>query len=222
MPRCPVYEHGVRTDDKVAITFDDGPNPPQTEQVLRILAAADVRATFFVLGKWVDLFPRTIDRILAAGHLIGNHGYSGQGRLGDYDAAEAAIAHIVGWPSRYLRPHTLNYGAYFQSVVARLPNSRVIGVEIDSGDWETTADGAPLLTADEIVRRVVDHAALGPGSIILFHDGAEWEDASSRLRRPQSMIAALPRIIATIKARGLTPVSLDDMALDEPIEWRWT
>ncbi len=220
MPQFSIYKHGVRTDAKVAITFDDGPNPPQTEQVLSILARANVRATFFLLGKWVDRFPRTVERIIAAGHLVGNHGYSGQGRLGDYDAAEAVIAHIAGQPCRYLRPHTLNYGAYFQSAIAHLPERRVIAVEIDSGDWKTTPANAPLFTSDEIVGRVLNNPALGSGSIILFHDGAESEDASIRILRPQPMIAALPRIIEAINAIGLIPVRLDEMELDEPIEWQ--
>lgn len=220
MPQYPIYNHGIRTDNRVALTFDDGPNPPQTEQVLEILDAHSIRATFFLLGRWVDRFPRTVERIIAGSHLIGNHGYAGQGRIGDYDAAEAAIAHLTGRPSTYLRPHTMNYAAYFQSVISQLPESHLIGVEVDSRDWRTTSDSAPLFSPDEIANNVLDHPALGPGSIILFHDGSEWDDAALRLRRPLHMIAALSRIITGLKERGLTPVRVDEMELVEPIEWK--
>jgi peptidoglycan/xylan/chitin deacetylase (PgdA/CDA1 family) len=214
-----VYASGVRTENKVALTFDDGPNPPRTEQVLEILAANDVRATFFVLGKWAERYPRTVERILAGGHLIGNHGYAGQGRIGDYDAAEAVIGHLTGRPSRYLRPHTFNFGAYFQSAIASLPTSQVIGGEVHADDWETAPGGAPVWTAEQLVSRVLDHPALGPGAILVFHDGAEWDEPVVRLLRPLPTIAALPRIIEGLKARGLEPVGLDEMVLAEPVAW---
>src|SRR5260221_553334 len=66
--RCLIYRHGARTGDGVALTFDDGPNPPITEQVLAVLAAHSARATFFVMGKWVERYPETLRRIVAAGH----------------------------------------------------------------------------------------------------------------------------------------------------------
>lgn len=219
MTRYPIYTHGVRTANTVALTFDDGPNPPRTEQVLEVLAAAGVRATFFVLGKWVERYPRTMERILAGGHLVGNHGYAGLGRIGDYDEAEAVIGHLTGRPSRYLRPHTLNFGAYFQSAVAALPDSRVIEGEVHADDWETTPDGAPVWTAAQLIARVLEHPALGPGAIIVSHDGAEWDDVARRLQRPLPTIAALPDLIAGLVARGLRPVRLDEMDLAAPTAW---
>lgn len=219
MPRFPVYDNGVRTENKVALTFDDGPNPPRTEQVLEILERAGVHGTFFVMGRWAEQFPRTVERAVAGGHLIGNHGYAGQGRIGDYDAAEAVIGHLTGRPSRYLRAHTMNYGAYFQSVIAHLPESRVIGGDVSAEDWLVTPSLAPQLSPGEIVSNVLESPTLGPGSIIVFHDGAEWDDAAVRLRRPLATIAALPRIIAGLKERGLAPVRVDELTLDEPVAW---
>jgi peptidoglycan/xylan/chitin deacetylase (PgdA/CDA1 family) len=217
--RYPIYNRGVPTSNKVAITFDDGPNPPRTEQVLEILAEKGVHATFFLLGKWVERYPRTVERILAGGHLVGNHGYEGQGRIGDYDAAELVIGHVTGQPSRYLRPHTFNFGAYFQSFIASLPESRLIAGEVHADDWQMTLSAAPLLSAEEIVRDVLNHPALGPGAIIIFHDGAEWDEPVPHLRRPLPTITALPRIIDGLKAHGLEPVRVDEMELDEPDAW---
>jgi peptidoglycan/xylan/chitin deacetylase (PgdA/CDA1 family) len=210
----PVYIHGLRTAPKVALTFDDGPNPPRTEQVLEILAEAHIRATFFVMGKWAERFPRTVERLLAAGHLVGNHGYSGQRPLGDYDEAEAVISHITGKPSRYLRSHTYNHAAYFQSEVSRLPGSLTIGLDIDADDWDESDPGA-------ISRNVLDHPRLGPGAIINLHDGAEYEDPSVRLVRPLGTLVALPRIIAGLRDRNLACVALDDMELAPPVPWTW-
>ncbi|HVA89594.1 MAG TPA: polysaccharide deacetylase family protein [Chloroflexota bacterium] len=212
MSAYPIYVRGLANEPKVALTFDDGPNPPRTEQLLEILARTEARVTFFLMGKWVERFPRTVDRILAGGHLVGNHGYSGQGWIGDYDEAEAVIGHLTGTPSRYFRPHTFNYGAYFQSRVSRLPESRAIGRDIDSNDWDTS-------DPDTIARAVLDHPRLGPGSIIVLHDGAEHTEAASRLQRPLPMLEALPRIIADLTNRGLACVRVDEMTLAEPLFW---
>lgn len=76
--RCCYYKHGRCSERKVALTFDDGPNPPRTEQILAILRDAGVHATFFVMGKWAEHFPDTVRRMVADGHLVGNHGYAGQ------------------------------------------------------------------------------------------------------------------------------------------------
>lgn len=214
MNEFPVYTRGVATQPRVALTFDDGPNPPRTEQTMEILAQAGAHGTFFLIGKWVERFPRTVERLLAAGHLVGNHGYAGQGRIGDYDEAEAVISHVTGIPSRYLRPHTYNYGAYFQSRIARRPDILTIGCDINPGDWERTE-------ADAIVRAVLEHPNLGPGSIINLHDGSEHEEAFLRLHRPLPMLEALPRIIAGLTERGLSCVRVDEMKLEPPRFWEW-
>lgn len=212
MQRCLVYHHGVRTGNHVALTFDDGPNPPHTEQILAILAGAGVHATFFVIGRWAERFPETIRRIVGGGHLIGNHSYTARRSVGDYDEAEVVIGHLTGVPCQYFRAHAFDYGAYFQSAVSRLPESRAIDADVNPSDWALTGP-------DEIARRVLDNPNLGPGSIIDLHDGAEVDDATIRIQRPLATIAALPRIIDGLKARGLRCVRLDEMELDDPIEW---
>jgi peptidoglycan/xylan/chitin deacetylase (PgdA/CDA1 family) len=212
MERCLIYRHGARTGDSVALTFDDGPNPPRTEQVLAILAAVEVRATFFVIGRWVERFPETVRRILAGGHLIGNHSYSARLAVGDYDEGEVVIGHAVGAPSRYFRAHAFDYGAYFQSMVSRQPESWTVDADVNPADYAQT-------DPNEIVRRVLEHPDLGPGSIIDLHDGGEMDDPVVRLRRPLPTIAALPALIAGLRQRGLRCVRLDEMELVDPVEW---
>lgn len=212
--RCLIYRRGARTGDGVALTFDDGPNPPITEQVLGVLAGHGARATFFVMGKWVERYPETLRRIVAGGHLVGNHTHRGQRNLGDYDEAEAAIGHVTGQPCRYFRAHAFDYGAYFQSTVSRLPGSLVVDADVNPSDY-ACAD------PDEIVRRVLEHPELGPGSVVDLHDGGEMEDAGVRLLRPQATLAALPRIIDGLRARGLRCVRLDELELVDPVAWVW-
>ena len=214
MQDCLVYIHGLRTQPKVVLTFDDGPNPPCTEQVMAILEDHGIHAAFFVFGKWAERFPRTVERLLAAGHVVGNHGHSGQRLVGDFDDAEIVISHLTGRPSRFLRAHTFNHAIYFQSVVAHLPLSRAIGLDVDGADWCAE-------DADTVVRNVLESPRLGPGSIINLHDGAEFEEASVRLKRAQPMLEALPRIIAGLEARGLACVGLDELVLAPPVTWHW-
>jgi peptidoglycan/xylan/chitin deacetylase (PgdA/CDA1 family) len=210
--RCWIYRHGVRRGDGVALTFDDGPNPPRTEQFVSVLAEHGAKGAFFVAGKWAERFPESVRRLVSGGHLVGNHGYALRRNVGDYDEAEAVIGHITGQPCRYFRAHAFDYGAYFQSMVSRLPESRVIDSDVNPSDWA-------LSDPDEIVRRVLEHPDLGPGSVINLHDGAEMEDAGVRLARPLAALAALPRILHGLRERGLRCVRLDELELAEPVEW---
>ena len=75
-----VFHSHVNGEDKIAITFDDGPHPRYTPQILSILEEFGVRATFFVVGENVEYYPELVGRILAAGHEIGNHTYD-HGRM---------------------------------------------------------------------------------------------------------------------------------------------
>lgn len=96
------YQHGDRSERKIALTFDDGPNPYATPQVIDILRRYNVRASFFLIGKWVEKYPEFVKSLLANGHLVGNHTYSHQ--QGDFYEAEHVIAPLTGMPVEFLRP----------------------------------------------------------------------------------------------------------------------
>ena len=67
----------INTDQRiVALTYDDGPNPPYTDQLLDVLAKHNVKATFFLIGNRIEKHPGTVNRIIAEEHQIGNHSYS--------------------------------------------------------------------------------------------------------------------------------------------------
>ena len=77
--RPPFGKNVVRLDTDqriVALTYDDGPNPPYTDQVLDVLAKHDVKVTFFMIGNRIEKHPETVNRVIAEGHQIGNHSYS--------------------------------------------------------------------------------------------------------------------------------------------------
>jgi len=208
-----VYTHGRRDQAKVALTFDDGPNPPRTEQVLEILARAGVRATFFIIGRWADRRPRSVERIADAGHVIGNHSYLHVRSVSDYDRAQAAIGHLTGRACAYGRAHLFDYPSYALWHAVEEGSVLTIDSDANPADWS-------LATADEVVRATLEHPSLGNGSIIDLHDSSEFDDDPARLARPLPMIEALPRIIDGLRARGLELVGLDDMELAEPKHWR--
>lgn len=208
-----IYTHARRDQPKVALTFDDGPNPPRTEQVLEILASRNVRATFFVIGKWVDRFPQSFARIVQAGHVIGNHSYLHAPDVGDFDRAEATIANITGRPSQFLRVPSFWFHICLQSPLALSSAIKIVDADVNPADWSQTNPA-------EILRRALDAEQLANGSIIDLHDGAETENDAVRLARPLPMIEALPTLIDEIQARGFSLVGLDEMELVEPKVWR--
>jgi len=211
--RVRYYNHGRRDRPTVALTFDDGPNPPRTDQLLEILSAKKTRASFFVIGKWVERFPKALERIVAAGHVVGNQSYAHTKNIGDFDRAEAVIAAITGKPCAFLRVHYFQkLAVVLKSPLAMSPALKIIYADVDPADY---AQDDP----DEIVRRVLGSKNLGNGSIIVLHDGSESEDDAARLSRPLPTIAALPKLIDRLRDRGLEPVGLDEMDLDHPYEW---
>lgn len=152
----------------VAITFDDGPAPPFTEQILSILRQYQVPATFFVCGKNVERFPETLRQILADGHLIGNHTYShpylvllSRAQMEEeIDRTQQAIQSVLGFRPTLFRPP---YGVRWWGLHAVLQQKGLQAVAWSAlgYDW--------INQAEDIVNATVKD--LAPGSIILLHDG---------------------------------------------------
>lgn len=207
------YTHGRRDEMKIALTFDDGPNPPRTDQVIDILNAKGVRGTFFVLGKWVDRWPKAFERIVHSGHLVGNHSYEHQRHLGDYDRAEVAIGNILGHPTRFLRAQFFNFFTCLYSPVAMSKKTKIVDADVNPEDYNKTVP-------ETIIQAVLNHPSLTAGSIVDLHDSSETEDDALRLARPLPMIEALPTIIEGLHEKGFQLVGLDEMELVDPIKWK--
>jgi 2,3-diketo-5-methylthio-1-phosphopentane phosphatase len=202
-----------RTDTaSVALTFDDGPSE-DTERILAVLRAYDLKATFFMLGRQVELFPETARRVVAEGHEIGNHSYShpiylfrgaSATRL-QLKRAQEIISTITGRQPRLARPPCgVRTPAYFAA--AQALGLRTVQWDVAGFDWKERT-GAEI--ADAVLR---DASA---GSIILLHD------ADSALKRDRSAtVAALPMIIEGLKTRGLNVVPLTQL-LEPPRQRRF-
>lgn len=193
----------------VALTFDDGPDPAYTPQILDILREKDVRATFFMVGRHVEAYPEIARRIVAEGHDIGNHTYThrslvplGPERTGyEIERAEEAITAVTGGRSYLLRPPR---GLYSASAMeeSRKGQYTMVLWSLSPRDWA----GA---TATDIVRSVLAHTK--NGEIILLHDSGSLISASGGDRR--NTVKALPEIIDGLRARGYEFVTMNEMII---------
>jgi len=181
-----------------ALTFDDGPHPQGTPAVLEILAAAAVRATFFLVGEQVQRNPALAREILAAGHGIGLHCHRHRNLLwltpwqvrDDLARALAWIEDSTGESPTLYRPP---YG---------VPNAAALWIASRRGwrtllwshwgrDWERRA------SAESITRRVTKD--VGEGAVLLLHDADDYSAPGSWRRTA----AALPSVLGILAARGL-------------------
>jgi len=194
-----------RTDtDSVALTFDDGPSEA-TERILEVLDRYGVQATFFMLGRHVELFPEIARRVIDDGHEVGNHSYSHPLYLlqrpsetrAQLERAHETISNTTGCRPRFARPpYGVRTPAYFAA--ARHLGLRTVQWSVAGFDWKKRQ------TAAEIAARVLGRAQ--PGAIILLHDGD-----SSRRHDRDATVAALPMIIEGLQARGLRIVPLSQL-----------
>jgi polysaccharide deacetylase family sporulation protein PdaB len=190
----PIYS--VETKKKqVAISFDAAWGNEQTSKLLAILKEYNVKATFFLVGDWVDKYPDDVKNIAKAGHDIGNHSdthphmteMSQSEQCSEIKACNNKIKKLTGkCPKLFRAP----YGDYNNSVVESVKSQGMYCVQwdIDSLDWK---DPSP----SEMVDRIVPN--LQNGSIILMHNGAT--------NTPE----ALPMIIEAIQNSGyeIVPIS---------------
>ncbi|MDQ6830098.1 MAG: polysaccharide deacetylase family protein [Gemmatimonadota bacterium] len=193
----------LQTDERVvALTFDDGPNPDATPRILDALADAQVHATFFVLGRHAERWPRLVERAANDGHQIGNHGYfhrklhiRGPAYVrDDLVRGTRAVEQACGVEPRHFRaPH--GFRSPWVTPIARALGQRTIGWTL--GVWDSARPGA-----DEISRRTVVGAR--PGSILLLHDGDGYDPAGDRAQTA----AAIPTIIGDLRERGYRFVTL--------------
>jgi len=199
----------VGTSFRVALTFDaEHPDRPHrlggTERVLATLAAADVRATFFVQGRWAEAYPAIARSIPAAGHLVGNHSHyharmpllSPAGLATDVRAAEQAIIRITGVDPRPWFRCPFGAGTHDDAVLAGLARLGYREVRWHAGgeDWHARATGPTFARA--MVRGAIDH---GDGAVLLGHP---WTTATDR---------ALPIVISELRDAGATLVRVDEI-----------
>src|SRR6266478_6723629 len=197
------YWRGRGDWNVVALTFDDGPSP-DTERVLDVLGAHEVRATFFMVGREVESFPGIAQRVLAEGHEVGNHSYShpsylyqrGSKTRDQIERAQEAIAETVGVMPRLARPpYGVRTPAYFRA--ARALDLQTVQWDVAGFDWKRIT---PRQITDNVLRKA------RPGSIILLHDG---DSAGKNARK--STVEALSLIIRGLRDRDLQIAPLSQL-----------
>ena len=153
----------------VAMTFDDGPHPQNTPKLLDILRERNIKATFYVIGRNVELYPEITRRIVAEGHEIGNHTYThgNMTKMSDakvrkeLDTTRDAIAGATGVKPRTMRPP---YGGLLQSERSWIGSEYgypTIMWAVDPRDWQRPG---PAVVTSRIL------SATTPGAIVLAHD----------------------------------------------------
>jgi cellulose synthase/poly-beta-1,6-N-acetylglucosamine synthase-like glycosyltransferase/peptidoglycan/xylan/chitin deacetylase (PgdA/CDA1 family)/spore germination protein YaaH len=217
LPASYVIRRGGEIAGKVALTFDDGPDPVWTPKILDILKSKGVRATFFIIGENGAANPRLVQRILAEGHDLGNHTFThpnlGETQDGvaaiELNATQRLIEALTGRSTRLFRPPY--FGDAEPSTAQEIAPMQVaerlgyitVGLKADPDDWRRPSP-------QTIVQSVVSQTS-GPdpekrGQIVLLHDGG-----GDRSRT----VAALPALIDAIRAKGLDLVPVSELA-------RWT
>jgi peptidoglycan/xylan/chitin deacetylase (PgdA/CDA1 family) len=184
----------------VALTFDDGPWPGQTQRVLEILASENVKATFFMVGVRVRLAPELAKRVVEEGHVVANHTQTHQ-TLGRATPQQVVFQMTAGrdtlWQATGVETGWFRApgGVVTQAVrvEATALGERIAGWTVDPADWRKPG-------VDLVIRRVV--WGVRPGAIVLLHDGGGDRNQT---------IAALPEIIARLKVMGYRFVTLDEL-----------
>ncbi len=189
---------GEMTDSKkIALTFDDGPHPYYTEQLLDGLKDRGVKATFFVTGMHAEEYPEVIQRMSEEGHLIGNHTYShmqlsssnGEAFKEELVRTSEAIEQLTGQEVQYVRPP---YGTWDKKFEKELNMFPVLWT-VDPLDWCSD-------NVSGIVQKVT--AKVKENSIILLHD--EYK----------STVTAALQIVDELMEEGYEFVTVDELLFD--------
>ncbi len=182
---------------EIALTFDDGPHPKYTRELLDILKKYNVKATFFVVGKQAKKYPHLVKMQKRQGHVIGNHTYdhvnllavSTQEAFIQIKAAGKTIGALCGKPPHLFRPPGGNYNRAVIDIAEALGYTTVLWTA-NAGDCASISEGA-------IKWRI--YSRLGSGGIILMHDGI------------QKTLDILPATIENLRSKGYKFVTIEEM-----------
>lgn len=197
-----IIKNGPRNEKVIAITFDDGPHPKETNQILDVLKDYDVKATFFVAGKHVEWYPEAVIRATKEGHEIGNHTFShpdiksiSKSQLEqELLKAQNIIYDKTGKKPTLFRPP---YGSYNKNIVelSKKHNYKIVlWSTLDAKDWSTTS---PNKIANVILNKVTN------GDILVLHDYGTIH--------PNPTIQALRIFIPEMKKRGYEFVTVSEL-----------
>jgi peptidoglycan-N-acetylglucosamine deacetylase len=196
--------HVAAVEERIYLTFDDGPDPHWTPRILDVLAQARMQATFFVIGRCAQRDPALLQSIAAAGHAIGNHTFSHRhpwlmnsraARAQVRDGAKVLSDALGRAPYLYRPPHGRTRAC--MSDEARLHGERLVLWNRSAIDWGWFG------TAPRIAERL---ARVRPGDIVLMHDGRNQHN------RPDQLLNVLPAFLQQLASRGLRSGALPKYA----------
>ncbi|OXM16847.1 polysaccharide deacetylase [Paenibacillus herberti] len=194
----------VPMDEKwIALTFDDGPNPKTTPQILDLLKQYKAKSTFFVIGYRLDKYPEIAAREAAEGHEVANHtdthvyfksGISEKTIVTELDNVQKKIKAITGQSCPWFRPP----GGYYNDTVIRMAKQKGYTVVLwswhqDTKDWSSPGTG-------RIVNKVLNNAR--NGDIVLLHDHVHGSTQT---------VEALKLILPELKKRGYRMVTVSEL-----------
>ena len=198
-----VVQSGPKEEKIIAITFDDGPHPTYTSQILDLLKEYDAKATFFVLGMYAEKYPDLLKRQYQEGHEIGNHTFSHinvdktskEEIEKEFLKTQDIISSIIGTKPKIFRPP---YGLYNKRVleIASKNQCTIIlwSTFQDSKDWSNPG-------VDKII--TTTFSKIQNGDIILFHDYVYKEESHT--------VEALKTILPTLKKEGYQFVTISEL-----------
>jgi peptidoglycan/xylan/chitin deacetylase (PgdA/CDA1 family) len=204
---CPTITRvrGLR-EKLIALTFDDGPSPTITPQVLKVLKEKETKATFFVIGRWARCYPEITRSIAEHGHEVANHSYlhprhvylwTARTLRRDTELAQRLIERLVGTAPPLYRP-PVGFRSVEMKGVMRSLGLRLINFSARAFD---TQRNPPQQMVDRICRFAT------PGGIIMLHDGSDRTPEPDR----RAMLAALPLVIDRVKSAGYRFVTVSEL-----------
>jgi peptidoglycan/xylan/chitin deacetylase (PgdA/CDA1 family) len=201
----PTFAGGARGSKQIALTYDDGPNDPHTLKLLDVLAKHSVRATFFMIGRYVQQRPDIARAVAQAGHVIGNHTFT-HPRLIFTSAARTrtqlrdchqALTNAIGEHSNLFRPP---FGGRRPSTlrVARELGLQTVMWNVSGRDWNVP----PAAVIEKKVMRQIRG-----GDVILLHDGGHRAMGADRAQT----VIATENLIRRYRDQGYEFATVDEM-----------
>ena len=194
--------HIPSSEKVIALTYDDGPNLPFTEQLLNTFERFQVKVTFFAVGKNIEEHPETIRLIYSKGHELGNHSYSHKNMrfenlfsiMSELKKTEYLCKQLGVSLTNYVRPPFGAIGLFFL-IALRLMRKQMVLWSIDPRDFAASS-------VEDIENSILD--AIKPGGIILLHDGGGDRSLT---------VAATERLILELHRRGYQFKTISELVL---------
>ncbi len=198
-----LISYGSKDQKNIALTFDDGPHPKYTVEILDLLKEHDIKATFFVLGKLAEQYPDIIKRQVEEGHEVGNHTYSHidvhKATMDqfeeEFNKTQEVILSLTGIESKVFRPP---YGNFNEKIVpvTSSKDSKIVfwSQKKENNDWSNPG-------IEKISNTVLSQAQ--NGDIVLLHDGIHHNESHT--------VEALKTILPELKKRGYNFVTVSEL-----------